>query len=124
MVRAVALTADGRGAVSASSDRTLKVWDIESGKLIRTLEGHAGGIYAIALTADGGRAVSASYDQTLKVWDIKNGKMIASFTGDSAMISCALSTDGRTIIAGEASGRVHFLRLEGLPASRKPHLTS
>ena len=50
--------------------------------------------------------------------------MICSFTGDSAMLSCAISPDGQTIVAGEASGRVHFLRQEGLPASRKPHHTS
>jgi len=116
-VYAVALTADGRRAVSASIDQTLKVWDLVSGKLIRTLEGHAGGVYAVALTANGRRAVSASADQILKVWDIESGREICSFTGDSAMLSCAVSPDGRTIVAGEASGRVHFLRLEGLPVS-------
>ncbi|MCU0638071.1 MAG: hypothetical protein MUE87_05585 [Methanothrix sp.] len=69
----------------------------------------------MALTADGRRAVSASSDQTLKVWDIESGSIICSFTGENAMFCCAVSPDGRTIIAGEASGRVHFLRLEGLP---------
>jgi len=115
-VNAVALTSDGRHAVSASYDSTLKVWDLESGKLIRTLEGHAGGVNAVALTSDGRHAVSASDDSTLKVWDLESGRMIASFTGDSSIHSCAVSPDGRTIVAGESSGRVHFLRLEGLPA--------
>ena len=41
--RGIAITPDGKQAVSGSYDNTLKVWDIESGKLIRTLEGHAGG---------------------------------------------------------------------------------
>jgi len=116
-VRAVALTPDDQRAVSASSDQTLKVWDIESGKLLRTLEGHADWVNSVALTSDGRRAVSASYDQTLKVWDLESGLMIASFAGESFMLSCAVSPDGRTIVAGDASGRVHFLRLEGLPAS-------
>ena len=86
--------------------------------MIRTLEGHAGRVNAVALTADGRRAVSASDDRTLKVWDIESGKMIASFTGESYMLSCAFSPDGQTIVAGEASGRVHFLRLEGLPCGQ------
>ena len=114
-VNAVALTSDGQQAVSASDDETLKVWDLESGRSIRTLVGHAGRVNAVALTSDGRRAVSASYDMTLKVWDLGSGKIIASFTGDSAMLCCAVSPDGRTIVAGEALGRVHFLRLEGLP---------
>ena len=40
-VQAVALTADGRRAVSASSDQTLKVWDVETGEALRTLQGHS-----------------------------------------------------------------------------------
>ena len=81
-----------------------------------TLEGHADGVNAVALTMDGRRAVSASDDMTLKVWDLENGSIICSFNGESYMLSCAISPDGRTIVAGEASGRLHFLRLEGLPA--------
>jgi TIR domain-containing protein len=42
---------------------------------------------------------------------LENGKEIAAFTGESAMNSCAVAPDGRTIVAGDASGRVHFLRL-------------
>jgi WD40 repeat protein len=49
----VAVTPDGRRAVSASSDKTLKVWELESGRLLRTLEGHAGSVRAVAVTPDG-----------------------------------------------------------------------
>jgi WD40 repeat protein len=84
------------------------------GPLIRTLEGHASGVKAVALTPDGRRAVSGSDDNTLKVWDLESGSLIASFTGESSMFSCAVSPDGLTIVAGEASGKVHFLRLEGI----------
>jgi len=116
-INAVALTSDGRRAVSASSDKTLKIWDLDGGQEIRTLRGHDEGVNAVALTPDQRLAVSASDDRTLKVWDLESGLMIASFAGESFMFSCAVSPDGRTIVAGEASGRVHFLRLEGLPAS-------
>jgi hypothetical protein len=60
----VALSADGRRAVSASGDDTLKVWDVESGRELRTLVGHSGGVNGVALSADGRRAVSASDDKT------------------------------------------------------------
>ena len=56
----MAVTADGRRAVSASDDKTLKVWDLGSGRELRTLTGHSGAVNGVAVTADGRRAVSAS----------------------------------------------------------------
>src|SRR5664279_274115 len=67
-VDAVAVTPDGRRAVSASWDHTLKLWDIESGNEVRTLQGHDRPVDAVAVTPDGESAVSASWDYTLKVW--------------------------------------------------------
>ncbi|RZB30894.1 MAG: hypothetical protein AEth_00848 [Candidatus Argoarchaeum ethanivorans] len=114
-VRAVAVTPDGSRAISASRDETFKVWNIESGEELRTLEGHTSWVDAIAVTSDGEYAISASDDRTLKVWDwdIKTGEIIASFSGDAPLRACAISPDGRTIVAGDASGAVHFLRLRG-----------
>ena len=56
----MAVTPDGRRAVSASEDRTLRLWDLESGQTLRTLEGHTDWVNAVAVTPDGRRAVSAS----------------------------------------------------------------
>ena len=71
-------------------------------------------VNAVAITPDGQQVVSASEDNTLKVWELESGKEIASFTGESTLKCCAVAPDGVTIVAGEASGRVHFLRLEGV----------
>ena len=62
----VAVTADGRLAVSASEDGTLKVWDLAAGAHLRTLRGHTDRVNAVAVTADGRQALSASDDGTLK----------------------------------------------------------
>jgi WD40 repeat protein len=118
-IRDIALTPDCLQAVSASNDKTLKVWDLESGLEIGTLAGHADSVNAIALTPDGRRAVSASRDNTLKIWDLESGSLIASFTGESSILACAVAPDDMTIVAGEASGRVHFLRLEGYGQSQE-----
>ena len=112
-VTGVAITPDGRRAVSASHDNTLRVWDLESGQSLRTLEGHSNSVWGVgvAITPDGRRAVSASYDNTLRVWDLASGKELALLTADGPTISCAVSLDDRMIVAGDLSGRVHFLRL-------------
>ena len=95
----------------SGSDRTLKVWDVESGRELRTLRGHASAVAGVAISADGQHAVSGSNDQTLKVWDLESGQCLATFTGESGMCRCAFASDGRTIVVGEQSGRIHFLRL-------------
>ncbi|MEA3324138.1 MAG: TIR domain-containing protein [Euryarchaeota archaeon] len=113
-VDAVAVTPDGRYAISGSDDNTLKVWDIESGEEIRTLAGHTSSVDAVAVTPDGRYAISGSYDNTLKVWDIESRQILASFSGDAPFLTCAISADSRTIVAGDASGRVHLLQLIGV----------
>lgn len=59
----------------------------------------------------GYRAVSASDDRTLKVWELASGTVIATFTCDAAALCCACAGGGK-IVAGDQSGRVHFLSLE------------
>ena len=57
VVTAVAVTPDGRQAVSASEDLTLKVWDLESGAELRTFVGHGDMVYAVAVTPNGRQVV-------------------------------------------------------------------
>jgi WD40 repeat protein len=65
----VAVTLDGLRSVSASHDKTLKLWDLDSGRELRTLQGHSDSVTAVAVAPDGRRALSASQDKTLKLWD-------------------------------------------------------
>ena len=105
------MTPDGRLAVSGSEDRTVKVWDLMSGTERATLAGHTGSVDAVAMAPDGRLAVSGSEDRTLRIWDLKRG-LVAVFTADHAIVSCAMAAEGTIILAGDISGRVHFLRLE------------
>ncbi|HZT41544.1 MAG TPA: hypothetical protein VFA07_05125 [Chthonomonadaceae bacterium] len=108
-VYAVALTLDGKRAVSGSGDSTLKIWDLETGKPLQTLQGHSNWVSAVALSPDGKRAVSGSGDNTLKVWDLEKGAILAEFTADGNVYACATAPNGKTIVAGDSLGRVHFL---------------
>ncbi len=80
-VTAVAITLDGRRAVSASYDRALRVWDLETGQTLRTLEGHKKAVTAVAVTPDGLRAVSGGWDRTLRVWDLESGQTVRTLEG-------------------------------------------
>jgi hypothetical protein len=95
-VDGVAVTLDGKRAVSASWDKTLKEWDLETGGPLRTLEGHSSLVNRVAVTSDGKRAVSASSDKTLKIWDLDSGRLLRTLVGHSASVKgVAVTADER-----------------------------
>jgi WD40 repeat protein len=86
------------------------VWDLDSGRQLRTLQGHSHFVWDVAVSPDGRRAVSASDDKTLEVWDLKTGAVVATFTCDASAMCCAFA-GAQSIVAGDFAGRVHFLEL-------------
>jgi len=68
-VYGVAFSPDGKRIVTASADKTARVWDAESGKELRKLEGHTEGALCVAFSPDGKRIVTTSVDDTARVWD-------------------------------------------------------
>jgi WD40 repeat protein len=65
------------------------------------------------MSGDGTRALSGSYEKTLKLWDLATGRVVATFAADYPVLCCACSPRAETLVAGDTSGRVHLLRLEG-----------
>ncbi len=104
----VAISGDGRRVVSYSDD--LRIWDLKTGRMVNKLE-TLSRVRSIAVSTDGRLGVVASDDKTIKVWDLETSRIVSIFTCDAAVRCCALSTT-RRIIAGDQSGRIHFLSLE------------
>jgi WD40 repeat protein len=112
-VTACAVIADRRRVISASDDRTLKIWDLDSGQVLATLEGHVKGVSACAVTSDGRRGVSASRDRALKVWDLENGNVLATLTAHDARVNgCAFTPNGRHVISASADRTLKIWDLE------------
>ena len=68
-VHCCAFSPDGARVVTASSDGTARIWDAETGAVLRTLEGHDDDVYCSAFSPDGARVVTASVDETARIWD-------------------------------------------------------
>jgi WD40 repeat protein len=109
MVMAVAVTAGGDRAVSASDDRTVRIWDLASGRPLHTLTGHADWVTAVAVTAGGDRAVSASTDGTVRVWDCRNGSLLVTAPLEGMPRCVTWAPDHKTVIAGDGIGNVYGL---------------
>jgi WD40 repeat protein len=74
----------GIGVLVKYFDGMLKVWELDSGRELRTLAGHSAEVNGVAVTADGKRALSASGDNTLKVWKLETGRVLATFTSSAS----------------------------------------
>jgi hypothetical protein len=104
-----AYSPDGTRIVTASSDKTARIWDARTGAQLAILSGHGGRVYCAAYSPDGMRIVTASYDNTARIWDARSGRQLAVFAGHSSYVrSAAYSPDGAHIItaSGDHTARI------------------
>ena len=73
LVKKILILEDGKKIITSSFDHNIKIWDVESHKVIATLEGHEDGVYNIILLSDG-RLASCGFDETIKIWNISSDK--------------------------------------------------
>jgi len=102
-VTSVAFSLDGQYALSGSRDHTLKLWNVLSGREIRTFKGHTDVVSSVSYTPDGRFAVSASWDKTVKMWDVATGALVRDMQGHAEKVfSVAVSRDGRYAVSASA----------------------
>jgi len=98
--RAIALSPDGKQVVSGSGDGAVKLWDIDTGKIIAKWKGHADGVRSVRWTQDGGRVLSGSSDGTPRVWDVERGETILAIETGLRVYSAIYSPDETMIATG------------------------
>ena len=104
-VGSVSVSPDGRRAVSTGGRwiSILRVWDLETGACLRTLQGHTNGVLSVSVSPDGRRAVSGSVDKTLRVWDLETGACLRTLEGHTDEVwSVSVSPDGRRAVSASA----------------------
>ncbi len=97
----VAASADGRRLITGSKDRTLKVWEMPSGRAVRTITGHNAWILGVDISPDGKRAITAG--SVAKLWDLETGREVHTFgdAGQKPLVVRFLPGATRAISGGE-----------------------
>jgi WD40 repeat protein len=99
-IRGVVFLPDGRRALSGSSDKTARLWDLETGQELRRFTGHTEEITWVALAPDGTRFATASGDRSVRIWDINNDRALQVLPDHPGPLTCAaFSPDGRRLIS-------------------------
>jgi WD40 repeat protein len=97
-----ALSPDGKFLATASSDRIVRIWNLET-REVMPIPGHLDYVYSLAYTADGKTLISASADRTIRLWDTTYGRSQMVLTGPAdQVIGIALSPDGRHLASAGA----------------------
>jgi WD40 repeat protein len=90
---------DGWLVVTASDDKTARVWNAANGQLLATLEGHTGSVFHAAFSPDGQRIVTAGVDKTARVWNAANGHLLSKLEGHTqGGVQAAFSPDSQRIV--------------------------
>ena len=102
----VTFSPDSKTLLSAGGDQTVRVWDVESGKLTRTLH-HEDGVLAVAVSPDGVFFASGGWDKTVKLWEAKSGKLLRTWPFEGAEVrSIGFSPDSKRLAIAASRSRV------------------
>jgi small GTP-binding protein len=111
-VEYVAITANGRRAVSGSADASVRVWNLRSRKSV-ALKGHTDSAWGVAITPDGQWAASGSSDKTIRVWNVNTADCRVVLRGHTGTVrGVAITPDGRRVVSGSVDGTVRLWNVE------------
>jgi WD40 repeat protein len=103
---------DGTKLVSASKDKTLRLWNVATGECEQTLAGHSSAVNSAGFSPDGTKLVSASNDTTLRMWDVATGECEQTLRGHSGAVrSAGFSPDGTKLVSAGFDKTVRLWRI-------------
>ena len=115
-VTSVAFSPDRRYIVSGSNDRTIRLWDAQTGGQVgNPLQGHTDSVQSVTFSPDGRHIVSGSYDRTIRFWDAQTGGQVGnSLWGhtDSVNLSAGFLSNERYIVSDLEDRPIQFLEAQ------------
>ncbi|PHH49792.1 Vegetative incompatibility protein HET-E-1 [Ceratocystis fimbriata CBS 114723] len=105
-VASVMFSNDAQRLVSASGDKTIKIWDATSGTCLQTLEGHDEWVKSVVFSNDGQRLASVSGDKTVKIWDATSGACLHNLDGHTDLLKSVMFTNDGQRLASVSDDKI------------------
>lgn len=112
-ISSIAISPDGQTLVGSNFQGTIKLWNLHTGKLLRSLsKEHSNFVYAIAIDPDGQTLVSGGLGRRIKFWNLHSGEELHTLEGNSSSIDfLAISQDGQTLVSASEDGTIEVWHL-------------
>lgn len=108
-IRDVVFSPDGELVASAGSDKTIRLWDRQTGRMLRVLDVHRDNVTSIAFSPDGRTIASASLDKNVALCEVRTGRVVRTMSGHSDDVNAVVfSPDGKTIASGSRDETINF----------------
>jgi WD40 repeat protein len=110
-VNDLAFTADGKRLAAAAGEPgvagEVRIWNVETGRMVRTIAAHTDAVYSVAISPDGSTLATGSYDQLIKLWELQTGKELLTLKGHNGCVfDLAFRPDGKVLASASADRTV------------------
>ena len=111
-----AFSPDGTRVVTASRDKTTRLWDATSGRILATLSRHTDAVFSAVFSPDGTRIVTASKDESARLWDAASGYVLATLLGHVDWVRFAtFSPDGTRVVTASHDNTARVWDVSTIP---------
>ncbi len=110
-VCSVSFRADGQQVASAGEDGTVKIWQTDQGKLLKTLQGHEGMVKAVAFSPTGRKVASSATDKTIRIWDSAKGTLLQTISISSEANGLVFSRSGQVVVSAQTDCNIRLWQI-------------
>ena len=112
-VENVAISPDGKYALTGSYDNTVRLWSMPGGSPVKFIGTHAEAVRSVAFSADGSFAITGSYDKTARIWSMPDGRQMRTLSDRGGIFAVAISPDGKYALTGSDDDTAKLWSVDG-----------